>query len=258
MDKERRGIQSIEVGGQLLTALCRSGAPMMLRDLAREAGMPPAKAHPYLVSFGKLGLIDQDPATGRYELGPLALEMGLTSLQRLEPVRIATPQITALADRVGQSTALAVWGTHGPTIIRFEESTHPIHVNLRTGTVMSLVHSATGLVFAAFLAPKITEALINVELERTAAAAHGKRPSWKQVEALLSEVRQHGLARAVGHPIPGINAFSAPVFDHTRNIVLGITVLGPAGTFDAAWNGPIAHALRETAGSVSARLGYRA
>lgn len=44
-----RGIQSIEVGGQLLLALAHHGRPMALKDLARDAGMPPAKAHPYLV-----------------------------------------------------------------------------------------------------------------------------------------------------------------------------------------------------------------
>ena len=44
------GIQSIEVGGQLLLALGRTGKPMVLKELAREAGMPAAKAHPYLVS----------------------------------------------------------------------------------------------------------------------------------------------------------------------------------------------------------------
>lgn len=256
MEKAQRGIQSIEVGGQLLLALARRGAPMMLKDLAREAGMPAAKAHPYLVSFGKLGLIEQDPLTGRYELGALALELGLISLQRLDPVRIATPEITALADRVAQSAALAVWGNHGPTIIRFEESTHPIHVNLRTGTVMSLINSATGVVFAAFLPPKVTEGLIRAELEL--ADGGTKRPSWKQIEQLLGEVRQRGLARAVGNPIPGINAFSAPVFDHTRNIVLAITLLGPVGTFDANWNSPIARDLRETAARVSGRLGYKA
>jgi len=36
-----RGIQSIEVGGRLLQVLARVGEPMMLRDLAREAGMTP-------------------------------------------------------------------------------------------------------------------------------------------------------------------------------------------------------------------------
>jgi len=258
MIKERRGIQSIEVGGQLLNALVKSGTPMMLKDLANEAGMPPAKAHPYLVSFAKLGLIEQNPATARYELGPLALELGLASLQRLDPVRIATPEITTLADHIAQSTALAVWGNQGPTIVRFEQSTHPIHVNMRTGTVMSLVNSATGLVFAAFLPPKLTESMIEAEFERTAAANHAKRLSSKQIEAALAEVRSHGLARAVGNPIPGINAFSAPVFDHTRNIVLAITALGPVGTFSADWRGPIAQAVKKTAATVSARLGYRA
>ena len=59
MENDKRGIQSIEVGGQLLRALVRSGEPMMLRDLAAAAGMPPAKAHPYLVSFARLGLVEQ-------------------------------------------------------------------------------------------------------------------------------------------------------------------------------------------------------
>jgi DNA-binding IclR family transcriptional regulator len=257
MEKQSRGIQSIEVGGQLLLALARTGAPMILKDLAREAGMPPAKAHPYLVSFGKLGLIEQDPVTGRYELGRLTLELGLVSLHRLDPVRFASPEITKLADRVAQSVAIAVWGTHGPTIIRLEESTHPIHVNLRTGTVMSLVNSATGLVFAAYLPPKLTESMINAELPPGTPTIGARATSWKQVEAKLADVRKHGMARAVGNPIPGINAFSAPVFDHTRNIVLAITTLGPEGTFDSTWDGPIAKATMEAAASVSSRLGYK-
>ena len=52
-----RGIQSVEVGGQLLKVLARTGRRMALKDLAREAEMTAAKAHPYLVSFCKLGLM---------------------------------------------------------------------------------------------------------------------------------------------------------------------------------------------------------
>jgi len=92
-----RGIQSIEVGGRLLRALARIGEPMMLRDLAREAGMTPAKAHPYLVSFSRLGLIERNEVTGRYEVGALALELGLVGLRRLSAVRVAEPKIAALA-----------------------------------------------------------------------------------------------------------------------------------------------------------------
>src|ERR1043165_844242 len=107
-EREQRGIQSVEVGGQLLLALAHSGRPMALKDLAREAGMTPAKAHPYLVSFGKLGLISQDEGSGRYGLGPLALQLGLISLQQFDPVRMATPMLRELAQALGHTMAIAM------------------------------------------------------------------------------------------------------------------------------------------------------
>ena len=69
------GILSVEVGRQLLRALAHQGRPMALKDLAREAGMSAAKAHPYLVSFGKLGLIEQDAGSGKtFRISPELLE----------------------------------------------------------------------------------------------------------------------------------------------------------------------------------------
>src|SRR5262245_51402367 len=125
--KARRGIQSIEVGGQLLTALVASGRPMALRDLSRAASMVPAKAHPYLVSFSNLGLVKQDPHTGEYLLGPLALQLGLVALHGLDPVSEALAEVGQLAATLGHAVAIAVWGNHGATIVHFHESNDPIH-----------------------------------------------------------------------------------------------------------------------------------
>jgi DNA-binding IclR family transcriptional regulator len=136
--RAQRGIQSVEVGGQLLLALAEHGRAMALKDLAREAGMPPAKAHPYLVSFVKLGLIEQQPATGRYGLGPLALQLGLISLQQFDPLRLASERIADLATSLGQTIALAVWGNRGPAVVRIEYAPSPVHVAMRHGMVMSL------------------------------------------------------------------------------------------------------------------------
>ena len=96
----QRGIQSVEVGGQLLRALAHQGRPLALKDLAREAGMAPAKAHPYLVSFGKIGLVEQDQLSGRYGLGPLALQLGLMSLQQSDPVRVGLVMVSDRVERV--------------------------------------------------------------------------------------------------------------------------------------------------------------
>lgn len=253
---DRRGIQSIEVGGALLQALVRHGAPMILKELARAAGMPPAKAHPYLVSFGKLGLIEQDPLTGRYGLGAFALQMGLSALHGLNPLRVATPEAAKLSDEIGQNVAIAVWGNQGATVVSIEECSRQVHVNMRVGTVMNLVTSATGRVFAAFLPARLTETLIAEELAHLARAAD---PSLcltrSQLDAELKEIRRQRLARAVGQPIPGINAFCAPVFDHNGHIALTITAMGAADSFDADWHGPLAEKLRGCAESISARLG---
>lgn len=256
--KERRGIQSIEVGGQLLRALVINVKPMALRDLAKAADMSTAKAHPYLVSFCNLGLVKQDPATGFYELGPFALQLGLVCLQRLDPVQEAKPEIKTLAAETGQCVAIAVWGNMGPTIVTMEESSYPIHVNLRVGAVMSLLDTATGHVFAAFLPPKMTEKLANEEIQRVTAGGKSKqKSSMDALEQSIQEVRTHMLARALEHPVPGINALSAPVFNNDGHVILALTAMGPAAAFDASWDGAIAKGLRQAAQNVSERLGYR-
>ncbi len=141
----QRGIQSIEVGGQLLRALVHHGRPMALKDLAREADMTAAKAHPYMVSFGRLGLIEQDGASGHYRLGPLALQLGLIGLQQADPVHIATPLMAPLAEQIGQTVGLAVWGARGATMVHIAQAPSPVHVSLRHGTVFSLTRKITAV-----------------------------------------------------------------------------------------------------------------
>ena len=257
MPTEQRGIGSVEVGGQLLRVLTEADGPMMLRDLAASAGMTAAKAHPYMVSFMRLGLVEQDRASGRYELGPLALQMGLASMRRLNPVRIATEAIAELVLRINQTVGLSVWGNHGPTVVRIEEGTGALHVNMRVGSIMSLLGTATGRVFAAFLPPKMIENFIESGVGRASVGDEAERQMTRnQIDKAVAEVREKGLARAVEKPIPGVNAFSAPVFDHSGSLALVITAIGPSHTFDADWGSPIAEELRKCAATVSMRLGF--
>jgi len=263
-DGSQRGIQSVEVGGRLLQALAHHGAPMALKDLARDAGMAAAKAHPYLVSFGRLGLVAQQD-DGRYALGALALEMGLISLQQSSPVHVTTPLLAPLAQRIGQTVAIAVWGARGPTIVRVEESPEVVFASLRHGTVFSLAGTASGRLFAAHLDATRVRALLDAERDaakaaaplRAGAPAREPVPSWKDFQRLLSEVRSNGLGRSASEIVEGINAMAAPVFGPGGEMVLALISIGPHGTFDTSLDGPIALALKETAAEASRRLGGR-
>ena len=255
--KERAGIQSVEVGFGLLDALGQAPGPLMLRDLAKAAGMSAAKAHRYLVSFQRLQLVVQDAASTRYDLGPAALKLGLASLSRLDAVKLARERVTLLMENVGHTLALAVWGNRGPTIVHWEESPQAVTVNLRLGDVMPLLSSATGLCFAAHAPKEAIAAMLREEMTRAQKQGRTDVPTtMAQVREVLDDVRHRGASRVVDTLLPGIVGFCVPVFDSDGHMVLGVVALGPAGVFDADWDGAVARPLRAMAAQLSSDLGH--
>ena len=246
-----RGIQSVEVGGQLLKALARSGRRMALKDLARDADMTPAKAHPYLVSFGKLGLIEQDPVSGHYGLGQLAVQLGLISLQQVDPVRLAIAELPGLALALGCTVSAAVWGSGaggGPIIVRVEEGPRAVNVTMRHGIPASLRHTGTGKVFAAFMpAAQIQAALV----------AQGEPDAWADptFEAELARIRTLGLSQVREELIAGISAMAVPVFDGFGRLALAIAAMGPSALLDLDPDGSQAQTLKALGQQLSLRLG---
>ena len=266
---DRRGIQSIEVGGRLLKAAAAQGHPLPLKALSQAADMSAAKAHPYLVSFCKLGLMSQDPVTGYYGLGPLAMEMGLIGIQQVDPIRLATAQLDALATELGHTVAIAVWGSHGATIVRTAASPAPIHVTMRHGTVVSLWNTASGPLFAAYRPEDEVRALWadfqrlgDMDLTRRAGSRGAgstldSAPTWEQFVALMAEVRARGLHRSVDSIVEGVSALAVPVFDSEASLALALTAIGPSGAFDASWDGEIATRLRAAAQDLMRQMGGR-
>ena len=243
-----RGIQSVEVGGQLLKALVRSGTALPLKDLARAAGMTPAKAHPYLVSFGKLGLIEQDRVSGHYGLGPLALQLGLIGLQQVDPVRLAVSELPALAQAVGCTVSAAVWGPMGPIIVHVEHGPTPVHVAMRHGTPASLRHTGTGKVFAAFAPAEAVAAALAREGE--AAALDDAA-----FQAELAAIRRERVSRVRDELLPGISAMAVPVFDGLGRLALVMAAIGPSAWLDLAPGSGQTLALQAAGARLSARLG---
>ncbi len=255
---DRQGIQSIEVGFRLLHVIAANNRPMMLRDIAKGAGMPAAKAHRYMVSFMRIGLVEQDSGSGRYDLGAYALELGLSGLGRLDPVRLAVPFLEELCETIHETVALAVWGTHGATIVRIADAGGPVTITLRAGTVLPLYNSATGRAFAAFHRSPYLKKFLDKELDEVSKSSKVAVTTLRrQLEKNLTEIREKGISRATGSLTPGINGFSAPVYDHSGQMVAAITSLGPVGEFNVEWDSPVAAAMLKASRGLSQRLGYQ-
>jgi DNA-binding IclR family transcriptional regulator len=205
--------------------------------------MTPAKAHPYLVSFSKLGLIEQDTETGRYGLGSFGVQLGLIGLQQIDPVRLASAQLPELALRVGHTVAIAVWGTQGPTIIKTEAGPESIYVNIRLGTTISVQGTASGKLFAALLPTDTAKTISGV--------------AWQDAEFQkdLANIRKKNISVVKDSVVSGVSAIATPVFDALGHIVLALVAIGPSATLDLKANGLPTQALKEAASTLSKRLG---
>ena len=189
-----------------------------------------------------------------YELGPFAVDLGLSALGRLSPVAVAEPFLEELRETTRQTVALAVWGAQGPVIVRWLALDTPVAATLRVGSVMPLTRSATGLAFLSYLSERVTSSLVKDEMAQNRRA--GLKPrSREELSASVAETLNRGYALTSDF-IPGISGIASPVFDHSRAMVLALITLGYTAPFMAD-RARIGSEIQRVAGSLSTRLGWR-
>jgi DNA-binding IclR family transcriptional regulator len=250
------GIQSVEVSAALLRALAETSGPMTLTSLAKQARMSLSKAHKYLASFIRIGLVRQDSVSGRYMLGRFAAELGFAAMRNIDVVEIAQETLDSLRDRLDTTAALSVWGSQGPTVVRKALNLQPVSLLVQLGTVTPLLTSSTGRVFAAYLDRRKTKTMIDRELaDRKGAAARSGLRTIADVEKLLTKVQRDGIAVAVGLMHPGVIGMSAPVFDIDGDIIATINLAGMDGVLDTRPQSVARRVLRSAAADLSHQLG---
>ncbi|MEP5731401.1 MAG: IclR family transcriptional regulator [Sulfitobacter sp.] len=239
---DRKGVQSVDRAFDLLRVFEQSEQPLGVKDISEVTGMTPSQVHHYLVSLTRSGAIAQRP-DGRYELGVFTLQLGLAALKRLEPVERAVQAARAFRDATGEATFIALWGSHGATIIRYFEGFQPVTVEIRAGLTMPLIGSATGHVFLTWLSEQATAKFVSNDAD---------------AEAIKSATKAAGLGHVHGDLLPRISALSAPVFDRDGRLAFSMTTLGWIDAFDDSLDGTLAHRLRAASSDLSTALGYAA
>ncbi|KAB8159500.1 helix-turn-helix domain-containing protein [Streptomyces sp. 3MP-14] len=208
----------------VLQALEEGRGPMTLTQLAAASGMQPSKVHRYLVSLARVGLVARSPSSGRYDMGPAMRRLGIESLRRMDEVALVSEHLPGLRDRTTHAVNLAVWGDHGPVVVRWEYGAHALPITVRIGATMPLLTSAIGGAFLAQLPEQLTEPVLRVQLEADALDSATR----KRIEAIRAEVRRDGVATTSGGVIPGITSVSAPVFAAGDSLPLVVTLVMPA------------------------------
>ncbi|MFD2249539.1 DNA-binding IclR family transcriptional regulator [Pseudochelatococcus lubricantis] len=224
-DKRSGTIQSVSIAARFLEILAKAEGAMALNELARQAQTGPSTAHRYMQSLVRERLVAQDEATGRYDLGPASLSIGIRAMRRIEPVEVAARLMQSLASRIAASCGVAVWTERGPTVVRWYRSTDFSISTVSLGDVLPLDNTACGLVFQAHLPPKAISAARKMQ----PASFRGQTPKPDALEA----VRRAGGAELNEHLFSALTGKAAPVFNVQNEIACVVTTVSFVKTAEA-------------------------
>ncbi len=216
------GIKSVEKAGHILQALVAADGALRLVDIAAKVGMPRSMAHGYLVSLLRTGLVSQDGATGLYDLGETALQLGLVALTRVDFLKLARNALAELSQAVGETVVLSVWSEKGAIVVATIEGRRDSVYEVRIGSVMSLLGTATGRIFLAYLPREKWMAVLGA----ASADAGDSLPADFELEQMIIDIRLAGVAHGHVVSIPNFVAVSAPVFDHEGQLKAAVTIVG--------------------------------
>lgn len=218
MAGQQRGIQTVELSGEILKLICASKKSLSLSEIADYLNLAPGSAYKYLVSLQRTGLLKRNESTLEFEAGPLSLRLGLSKINHDQIIMQSRHALTQIAEKYEVNVFASLWSDiNGPTVVFYREYAGFYNLGFRLGIHLTL-STATGRLFAAH---KIKELRHLNQLKFYTADAHlFSDPTF---QAGLSEIRQLGYSGLFDTPTPGISSFAIPVFDASNQMIFAMT-----------------------------------
>lgn len=211
--KEVSGTQALDrAAGLLRLVASATGRGARLADLIVQSGLSKPTAHRLLRALERLGLVDQDPGTRLYHLGPEAFVIGALAAERFGIHRAALPSLARLA-AVSEDTAfLSVRRDWHAVCLHREEGTFPIRTHvLNAGDRHPLGVGAGSLAILAALTANEAEAAIAA----SAGEIEARYPTLSAalLHDLVAQTRARGYAFNPGLLMAGSWGVGVPVLN---------------------------------------------
>lgn len=250
-----RPIQSIERAAAVLRLLARGPGRLGLMELAGSLGLAKGTVHGILRTLAGVGFVEQDSATGKYQLGAALLHLGTSYLDVNELRSRAINWADSLASRSGEAVRIATLLDGRALVVHHVFRPDDSLQTVELGQLLPAHASALGKVLLAH--------------DRAAATAAGRdlQPYTRRtltgagaLAAEMSRVRERGWALEVEEMSVGVAGVAAPIRSH-GGLVVG--AIGITGTLDricepsGAPRAPLVGQVQDAARAVSRELGHK-
>ena len=201
-----KNIQSLERAAAMLRLLAGGERRLGLSDISSSLGLAKGTAHGILRTLQHEGFVEQDAASGRYQLGAELLRLGNSYLDVHELRARALVWTDDLARSSGESVHLGVLHQHGVLIVHHVFRPDDSRQVLEVGAMQPLHSTALGKVLAAYDPVAHSEA---TEVERRSFTPRTVTGD-EEFESLLDLIRAQGWAADLEETWEGVAAAGRP------------------------------------------------
>lgn len=235
-------IQAVSRTAQILALFGPHREHVTAVTVAELTGLNRTTAHRYLTSMESAGLLER--SEDGYTVGRVVVQLASFHMGRQQLLRVAPGVMRRFTDEVRLSSALSLWGAHGPVVVHVaEDTTRELLLTVPLGSQMDLF-SGHAQVWLAFADDQLDAQRIMSMLPTT---------TRDELEELVAATRETGLGlRAI--PDAGYVALAAPI-RAGGTMVGAMSVLGTPALLPPRRDSLIATALRACAATISQRLG---
>lgn len=248
---------AVERAADILSCFVQPGTPALgVTEIASSLGLPKVTVHRILRSLCGRGIMQMDPESNRYALGPGCLMLGMSYLHALDIRTLALPELRNLTNVTRETATLSL--RVGDTRVYVEQTTPPREVimSVALGVPYPLHAGASSRAFLSFLPDEEIEAYAARTGKKLAAVTERTITDVDKLKAEAREVRARGYTISAGERKSGAAAVAAPILDYHGQPCAVISVCGPEERFTAEIE-ECAHALLAVTRRLSEKMGYR-
>ena len=256
MTNSRQFVESLARGFRILSIVCQSKYPLRLSDLAEECDLTVSTIQRLTYTLQELGMIDRDPDTKRFRIGPKMITMALAVKQNLELRRVARPFMQQTSDAIGEVVGLGVLSGLKIILIEIVRTNHQLlNINMDIGAVIPPNATASGKAILAFLDE--SKAIKILQHSQMTKFTKNTMTSIKTYQSQLNKVRECGYALAIDENALGFSAIAAPVRDGNGAVIAATMIMVPSARISKKkLESSFSRKIIQTADRISKALGY--
>jgi IclR family pca regulon transcriptional regulator len=215
-------VEALAKGLRILSLFDEQRPTWRVSDLAAAAGLPMPTVYRVVMTLASEGYLDHLP-NGDYRPGVRTLALGTAALRSLDLVAIATPRLTELGERTGETVNLAVLsGDSVLYLIRLRNS-DLVTANIQVGSTLPAVHTSIGKLLLAYLGEADVAARIT-DASFSANSGPNAKVSLAELRGELRTIRDQGWAMQDEELAYGLRSVAGPITSPDGRVVAGVNV----------------------------------